>query len=147
MQDTAPVLQLRDDATPIDEVGRAMCTALDQGNAVVSIVIDTRRRSLEKQLTVHGVNIVEALRTGTYAPLDALEVLSTIIIDGSPDVIRFAEVIGATIDRAAEQHGRVLIIGELVPLMRAEGEHAGAIELENLWRSFIAARPIFLDCR
>ena len=124
-----------------------MCTALDQGNAVVSIAIGTHRRLLETQLAVRGIDIVETLGTGQYVSLDALETLSTIMIDGSLDVIRFAEVIGAPIDRAAEQHGCVLIFGDLVPLMYAAGKHTGAVELENLWRSFLASRPMFLDCQ
>ena len=146
MQVTVPA-QLHDSANPIAEIGAAMCTALDQGNAVVSIAIGTHRRLLETQLAVRGINVVDALRTGRYVSLDALEALSMIMIDGHLDVIRFAEVIGAPIDRAAEQHGCVLIFGDLVPPMHAAGKHTGAVELKNLWQSFIASRPIFRECR
>lgn len=131
----------------IAETGTAMCAALDQGNAVVSIAIGTHRRLLETQLAGRGIDIVETSGRGQYVSLDALETLSKVMIDGSLDVIRFAEVIGAPIDRAAEQYGCVLIFGDLVPPMHAAGKHAGAVELNNLWRSFITSRPIFRDCR
>ena len=98
-------------------------------------------------MAVRGIDIVEALGTGQYVSLDALETRSAIIIDGSLDVIRFAEVIGAPIDRAAEQHGCVLIFGDLVPLMYADGKHTGVVELESLWRAFLASRPMFRDCK
>jgi hypothetical protein len=142
----APVVPFRDDSVSISEVGKSMCAALDEGIAVVSISTGTHRRLLEEQLTVHGIDLREASAMGTYASLDAAEVLSSIVVDGYPDVIRFAEVIGAVLDRAAERHGRVSVFAELVPPMRAEQNHAGAIELENLLRSFIAARPVFRDC-
>ena len=146
MQDRVPA-QFDDGAELISEVGAAMCTALDQGNAVVLIAIGTHRQLLETELSVRGIDIVEALGTGQYVSLDALETRSAIIIDGSLDVIRFAEVIGAPIDRAAEQHGCVLIFGDLVPLMYADGQHTGVVELESLWRAFLASRPVFLDCQ
>ena len=146
MQERVPA-QFDDGAELISEVGAAMCTALDQGNAVVLIAIGTHRQLLETELSVRGIDIVEALGTGQYVSLDAPETRSAIIIDDSLDVIRFAEVIGALIDRAAEQHGGVSIFAELVPLTRTEYDHAGAIELETLCRSFIASRPILRDCR
>ncbi len=134
------------DATLLDEIGSIFCTELANGNAVVSITAGAHRRLLEKRLTVHGIDIVAALSKGQYVPLNALETLSTIIVDGVLDVIRFAEVVGAPIDRAAANHPRVLIFGELVPLMRADGKHAGADALDNLWRSFVASRPTFVHC-
>jgi len=146
MQVTVPA-QLHGGANPIAEIGAAMCGALNEGNAVVFIAIGPHRRLLETHLQVRGINVVEALRTGRYVSLDALETLSMIMADGHVDVIRFAEVIGAPIDRAAEQHGCVLIFGDLVPPMHAAGEHTGAVELNSLLRSFIASRPIFRDCR
>jgi hypothetical protein len=145
MQET-PVVPFRDDSVAIADVGKSLCAALDQGIAVVSISTGTHRSLIEEQLVVHGVDLREASAACTYASLDAPEVLSTILIDGYPDVIRFAEVIGAVLDRSAEKHGRVLMFAELVPLMRADHNHAGAIELENLLRHFIASRPLFRDC-
>ncbi len=145
-QDALPAEQFCDDATLLDEISSTMCAELDKGNAVVSIATGTHRRLLEKQLTVHGINIVTALGKGQYTHLNALEALSTIIVDGVPDVIRFAELVGALLDRTAANYRRVLIFGELVPLMHADGKHAGADALEILWRSFVASRPIFLHC-
>ena len=144
--DTAAVAQFCDDATLLADIGRSMCSELDKGNAVVCIATGTHRRLLEKQLHAHGISVVAAQASGRYVILNALEALSRILVDDLPDVIRFAEVVGALIDRVAARHQRVLIFGELVPLMRAEGKHAGAVELGKLWQSFVGSRPIFLNC-
>jgi hypothetical protein len=145
-QDSVLPAQFCDDSTLLEEIGIAMCTELDKGNAVVSIATGTHRRLLEKQLTVHGLNIIAALSKGQYVSLNARETLSTIIVDGVPDVIRYAELVGALVDRTATRFRRVLIFAELVPLMHADGKHSGAVELEALWRSFVASRSIFLHC-
>ena len=100
-QETVPVAQFCDDATLMAEIGRAMCNELDAGNAVVSIATGTHRRLLAEQLTGHGVNLIAALSKGQYVCLNALDALSNIIIEGVPDVIRFAEVVGAILDRTA----------------------------------------------
>ncbi len=145
-RDAVPAAQFCDDATLLGKVGSAMCNELNKGNAVVSIATGTHRRLLETQLAVQGINIVGALNSGQYACLNALDVLSTIVVAGAPDVIRFAEVVGALVDRTAANYGRVLIFGELVPLMRANGQHAGADALQKLWLSFVGSRAMFLHC-
>ena len=145
-QYSAPLSQFCDEAALLAEAASAMRAELNKGNAVVSIATGTHRRLLEQQLTVHGINVVAVLSKGQYVPLNALEVLSTMVVDGVPDVIRFAEVVGAVADRTAVNHRRVLLFGELVPLLHADGQHAGADALETLWRSFAASRPIFLHC-
>ncbi len=144
-QDAMAVAQSGDDATLIAEIGSAMCSELDTGNAVVSIVSGTHRRLLEKHLTMQGINVIAVLAKGQYVSLNALDALSTIIVDGLPDVSRFAQQVGALVDRTAARFRRVLIFGELVPLMHADGKHAGAAELDKLWRSFIASRPVFRE--
>ena len=131
-QNPISAAQFCDDATMLHEIGSAMCTELDKGNAVVSIATGTHRRVLEKQLTLHGINLIAALSKGRYVCLNALDALSNITIEGVPDVIRFAEGVGAILDRNANSYRRVLVFGELVPLMHAEGNHAGAVELENV---------------
>jgi hypothetical protein len=146
MEDTVLVARLSEGAILLSEIGRKMCAALDQGNAVVSVATGRHRRLLEAQLTAHGIDIVAALSMGQYVSLNALGALSKIIVDRALDVIRFAEVIGALVDRTAARYPRVLIFGELVPLMLTDGPSVAANELETIWRSFTAARPVFQHC-
>ena len=145
-QAAVPIVEFCNDAAPLAKIGSAMCAELELGNAVVSIATGTHRRLLETQVTAYGIDIIAALSTGQYVSLNALEALSRIIVDGVPDVVRFDEVVRALVDRIVARYRRVLIFGELVPLMHSEGECAGAVELETLWRSFVASRPTFLNC-
>lgn len=131
----------------IAEVGRAMCVAIDQGNAVVCVATDAHRRLLEKHLLDRGIDVPAARMAKQIWCLDAAGTLAKIAINGTPDAVRFAEIVGAVVDQAAAQFPRVWIFGELVALMCANGNHSGAVELERLWTSFVDSRPaIFLHC-
>ena len=134
------------DAVLIAEIGRAMSATLQRGNAVVCIATDVHRQLLEDHVHRAGTDLNHARRIEQYLALDAVETLSRITIDGSPDVVRFAEVIGAPVDRIAAQFPQVWIFGDLVALMCAYGNRAGAIRLERLWRSFNEARSVFRYC-
>ena len=135
-----------DDPTLIAEVGRSMCIALDQGNAVVCLATDPHRRALEQHLTSRGIDVPAARMAGQMVSLDAAGTLAKITVDGLPDVVRFAEVIGAIVDRLAASYPRVWIFGELVALMCANGNQFGAVKLERLWSSFTESRSVVLYC-
>jgi hypothetical protein len=130
----------------INEIGRAASVALDEGSAVVCIATRAHRQLLARHLTDHGLDVVALRHSGQFVALDAAETLAKIIVDGQPDVVRFAEVVGARIDRAATRYPRVWIFGDMVALMCAHGDHVGALRLEKLWRSFNKARSVFRYC-
>lgn len=137
-----------DEAALITEVGRAMCEALNHGAAVVCIASDAHQRSLERQMIDCGIDVGAARRSNQVVCLDAAATLTKISNSGAIDIVKFAEVVGAVIDQTSCKYSRVGIFGELVALMSTNGHHAGAIELERLWSSFIASRPsVFLHLR
>src|SRR4030095_771056 len=97
----------------VAESSHSMAIALRQGNAVVSIATGTLRRLYEQQLQVRGIDVVAALVGDQLVCLNALDTLTKVMVDGEPDVIRFAEVIGAPLHRAASRFPRVMIFGDL----------------------------------
>lgn len=146
-ENAAKFVQFADpDAVLIAEIGHAMAVALARGDAVVCIATDAHRRLLESRLNRAGTDLRRARRAQQYVYLDAIESLVRVTVDGSPDVVRFAEVIGAPIDRVAARFPQVWIFGDMVALMCAYGNRAGAIRLERLWRSFNEARSVFRYC-
>jgi hypothetical protein len=78
-----------------------------------------------------------ALQQGTYISLDATDTLSTIMVNGLPDPVRFLGGIGGSIEAAAKaaksEQPRVVVFGEAVDLLQAEGKVDAAIRLEQLW--------------
>lgn len=78
--------------------------------------------------------------------VDAAQTLRAFMVDGCPDVGRFEATVGALVDRAAQGGRRVRVFGEMVALLWADGNVAGALALESMWNALAATRPFFLLC-
>src|SRR5262249_11265182 len=84
--------------------------------------------------------------SGQYVPIDAVQMLGKITVAGSPDADRFAKEIGAVVDQKAAQFPGGWMFGEMVAVMCAHGNHAGAIELDKLWTAFTNTKSVCLCC-
>ena len=77
-----------------------------------------------------------ALQQGTYISLDAADVLSTVMVNGLPDPARFFGGLGGFIEAAAKaaksEQPQVVVFGEAVALLQAQGKANAAIRLEQL---------------
>lgn len=135
-----------DDSGLITPIGRAMCVALDAGYAVLCITTGAHRRLLEEHLTTRGIDVTAPSMGERIVFLDAADTLAKITVDGLTDVVRFAEVIGALVDSLCSRFPRLWIFGELVALMRANGNQFGALKLERLWTSFAESRRVIICC-
>ncbi len=148
-----------EDLSLLETLGRFIGSALEAGDAAIVIATEEHREGLAQQLKSRGLNIASAVEQGRYIPLDAVETMAEIIVDGWPDETRFANHIGAVITRArtaaeqARQSGASLIIeprvvafGEMVALLWAEGKHPSAIRLEQLWNDLAKTHSFSLRC-
>jgi CheY-like chemotaxis protein len=104
----------------------------------VTIVLATKPHleGLFQRLKAESVDVDGATQRGTYIPIDAVESLSEIMVDGLPDALLFFESIDGLIEEASKkakvEHPRVAFCGERVGLLWAEGKTEAAIRLEQL---------------
>jgi DNA-binding NarL/FixJ family response regulator len=131
------VLFYSDDTVLLDRVTRFIALALKAGDAAIVIATKSHRDILLQRLKAEGVDTDGALHQGTYISLDAADTLSTIMVNDLPDPVRFFERIGGFIEaatRAAKsEQPQVVVFGEAVDLLQAEGKADAAIRLEQLW--------------
>lgn len=130
----------------LHSLGDFIGKGLGAGDACVVVATKAHREELDEQLRARGLDLSAARDAGLYLSLDAAETLSRFLVDGSPEPLRFAEVIGGIISRAAEGGSRVRIFGEMVELLRAEGNFDGALRLEQLWNEQSKTHPFQLFC-
>jgi hypothetical protein len=109
--------------------------ALRAGNAVIVVATESHRNSLIQRLPVHGVNVSSAIEQGRFIHLDTAETLSTFMESAGPNRERFLSALGPII-RNAEAAAqatpkRVVLFGEMVALLCAEGNINAAIKLEG----------------
>ena len=128
-----------DDAPLIDIVARATRAVLRRGGAVVWIGTDTGLRWLEARLNGLDVDVMDARLKRRMLCFEAKHTLAGITADGLVDVVRFAERVGAQIDRSANGYARVAIFCEAAK----GGVSSTATAFEALLKSFAQSRAVF----
>ena len=90
-----------DDRWLLEDVTQFVETALKAGNAAIVAATESHRNSLLRSLRAYGLDIGTAIEEGRYIACDAVDVLSTFMVDGMPDPVRFAKAFGDVILTAA----------------------------------------------
>lgn len=130
----------------LTSVGGFIDAGLKAGDAVIVVGTSGHRTALQTLLTARGHDVPAVVASEQYVPLDAVEMLETFLVNGSPDATRFIEVVGGIIRRAGRDGRRVRIFGEMVAVLWAEGNRAAAIALERLWNHLHTTQAFSLFC-
>jgi DNA-binding NarL/FixJ family response regulator len=144
------VLLYSDDTVLLDSLTRFIAAALKDGNAAIVLATKPRRDSLVQRLQAEGVDTDDALQRGTYISLDAADTLSTIMDNDMPDPVRFFGGIGGLIEAAAKaakaEQPQVVVFGEAVALLLAEGRADAAIRFEQLGNDLAKTYNVDILC-
>ena len=144
------VLFYSDDTVLIDRLTHFIAVALKAGNAAIVLATKSHRDSLLQRLKAGGVNTDGALQQGTYVSLDAADMLTTIIVNGLPDPALFFAGIGGFIEAAVKavksERPHVVIFGEAVALLQAEGKADAAILFEQLGNDLAKTHEVDILC-
>jgi CheY-like chemotaxis protein len=144
------VLFYSDDTVLLATVTRFLAAALRAGNAAIVLATKSHRDSFLQRLKTDGVDTDGALQQGTYISLDATDTLSAIMVNGLPDPVRFFGGIGGFIEAAARaaksEEPRVVMFGEAVALLQAEGNADAAIRFEQLGNDLAKTHKVDILC-
>ena len=139
-----------DDRSFLDGFTRLIGAALMGGKAVIVVATQSHRDNLLVKLQAQGLDVGAAIEGGRYVSLDAVERLSTFMLDGLPDPIRFLKVAAHLILGAANavngDPSRVVVCGEGVSLLWEQGNADAAIRLEQLWNEIARTHGIGVLC-
>jgi len=100
-----------DDAFFLEGFTRFITAALKAENAVMVVATESHRVSLLQRLQADGVDVTAAVEQKHYIPLHVPDTLSTFMVNGLPDPVRFAKDAGDLIVEATKaamgEHPRV----------------------------------------
>jgi hypothetical protein len=126
-----------DDTVLLDRLSRVVADALHAAEAAIVLATKPHRDILLQRLKAGGVDTDVALQQGACVSLDAADVLATIMVNDLPDRARFFARLGGFIEAVANaaksEQPRVLVFGEAVDLLQAQGKPDAALRLEQLW--------------
>ena len=130
----------------VSSVSKFISAGLMEGEGCIVIATQAHRESIEELLEAQGLAFTLARAQGKYISLDAASTLSQFMVDGCLDPVRFHKVIGDVIKQASDGGCKVCAFGEMVALLWAEGNRAGAIHLEELWNELSRRYSFSLFC-
>jgi hypothetical protein len=138
------------DAGLLDDVTQFIGAALGAGNSTVVVATEPHRDSLLLSLQAHGADIAAAIEQGRYISVDTADAVSTFIINGILDPVRFLNHFRDLIVRAADaakgEQARVAVFGEGVHLLWAQGNAEAAIQVEGLCNQLAKAYDVDILC-
>lgn len=108
-------------------------TELKHGKATILATSERHRAGVFERLDAGGVDVDQAIATGTLIPLDVVETLARFMEKEMPAPDLFFDVMGETIETAARKNQRVSACGEIAPQLAAAGKAIQAIRTEQLW--------------
>jgi PAS domain S-box-containing protein len=134
------------DAFLVKSVASFIGAGLGAGDGAIVIATREHRVALEERLTAQGIDIKTVKAHGQFVALDANELLSQFMLGDMPDEILFNKVIGGLVEKISKGRSSVRAFGEMVALLWADGNHAGAIALEKLWNHLAGTHSFALFC-
>ena len=134
----------------LESFARFLATTLGCGDGAIVLATKSHREGLVERLKAEGLDLDVAMRQGTYVALDAVDTLSTIMVNGVPDRARFLEGLNGLVRSAAKaakkEHPRVAICGECVGVLCALGNTNAAIRLEEVGNDLSKAHNVDIMC-
>jgi DNA-binding NarL/FixJ family response regulator len=144
------LLMFSDDTVLLDSFTRFIAAALKADNAAIALVTKSHQESLRQRLKAEGVDTDGAIQQGTFILLDVADTLSALLVDGSPDPVRFLEDFSSLIKEAAKaakaEHPRVAFCGECLGRLWAEGKTDAAIRLEQGCDELVKTHEVDILC-
>lgn len=137
------------DASLVEVLAQELATAVKAEDTVIINATRKHRNALRAELALRHVDLAAATRAGRYRELDPAECLAKFMVNRTPDKDRFESVMGRAIHdaRAAVKPGhRLVMFGEMVALLWAEGRREATIRLEELCRDLGERYRLHLLC-
>lgn len=139
-----------DDSFLIESLTKLIAVALAAGDTAVVVATPEHRDGLAKGLKARGFDLETVTRQGRYCSMDAAETLSAFMVDGSPDTTTFItlakHLLSSVISASKSKSPRLVLFGEMVALLWAQGNVDAAIKLEQLWNDLARTHAFHLHC-
>jgi signal transduction histidine kinase len=139
-----------EDSVLLDSLTKLIGTTLMSGDVAFVIATPAHRDGLAARLQALGLDLEVSAKLGRYCAFDAAETLSGFMVNGELNTALFHSFLGyilSSIRSTPEgERTRVVIFGEMVALLWADGNVDGAVKLERLWNDLARSHSFQLYC-
>jgi DNA-binding NarL/FixJ family response regulator len=139
-----------DDQHFLDDATRFIKSALKNGDVAIFVATESHQESLLSALQACGMDMGAAINEDRYIQLDAADAIPMFMVNGVLDPVRylefFGDLIAATRRAVGGANRRVLVLGECVNLLWAQGNAVAAIQIEKLCNQLIKSHDSDILC-
>ncbi|HET9744868.1 MAG TPA: MEDS domain-containing protein [Chitinophagaceae bacterium] len=113
---------------------------------VVVIATSAHLEALNERLYSQGFDLNKLISTSQYIPIDAHNLISTLLIGDRIDEKIFNTFVSGLIDHAGQRNGKIRAFGEMVAILWERGLYAATVQLETLWNHLHSTSEFILFC-
>lgn len=138
-----------DDDVLLDGVESLLRGAVKNGDGAICVATKKHLVALAKRLKANDQGMAAAAEQGRYLSLDVADVLSAVMSKGSLDEARATEFFGNALTKTTavlQGKSRVVVFGETVAALWAEGKIDSVLKLEQLWNDRARQNALALRC-
>jgi signal transduction histidine kinase len=139
-----------EDSFLLDSLTKLIGTTLVAGDLAFVIATPAHREGLAERLKALGLDLEVSAKLGRYCAFDAAETLSGFMVNGVLTTSLFHSFMGYILSpirpTAEGKRPRVVLFGEMVALLWADGNIDAALKLEQLWNDFARSHSFQLYC-
>jgi signal transduction histidine kinase len=139
-----------EDSSLLDSLTKLIGTTLMAGDMAIIIATPEHREGLAKRLKARGLDLEVSARIGRYCALDAADTLSGFMVNGALNAPLFHSFLGyilSSVRSTAESNRtRVVLFGEMVALLWADGNFKAALQLEQFCNDLAGSHSFELYC-
>ena len=135
-----------DDAFLVRAVADHLTATFKTGGTGIVVARSAIIDGVMDNLRGEGLDPDHAVKAGTLVTLDASATLDLFMRGGTPDARLFDDSVGNVVRGAIARGGDVRVFGEMVAVLWAQGNHEGAVRLEQFWNDLAERHPFFLLC-
>lgn len=131
----------------VETIGGHLCNGWRRGNRLLVVARPDNWTLLAAALAASGCSAEELAASGRLVVLDAVQTLASFTVGGEPDRAAFDSHVGALVRRlCGESTTGLIVYGEMVDLLAAEGNFIAAERLEVFWNELSAECSFTLLC-
>lgn len=129
-----------------DTVAAYVAQGLDRAELVLVATSAPRWNAIGSLLTSLGRRPAAAIGRGDLVVIDSTTVVRELLVSGAPDAKQFDAIVGTLLHRLAGGGRALRVYGDLVDTLAADGDFAGAQQLEGLWNRLGVSERFTLLC-
>ena len=139
-----------DDMLVVESAAAFIAGALKADGAAIVLAAPSHQEGVLQKLNADGFDMEGAIRQGTYILLNAVELVSNIMVNGVPDTDRLSEILGGVIESSLvarkTAHSPLVLVGECAGILWAGGKTDASIRMEKKCNDLLETQTIDILC-